>query len=1318
MPRICGWLLGALLVLSRSECCESQQEQPQHYHSLLPSVHAGVERDFHDIVSKQEPGERMLQNSLELAFCYDALYLADANNDNMVDRDEFVTFAQIMGPPGFLPNSESYGDLPLILQSNFIILACLCLQLPTFDGGSQVNPQCCAVDPHIDVTGSQPGEIPTPQQSQYLYQVCFLTETSIERLLLSETPTIEPSKPPIVVTDRPTRNPTLEPTGEPTQEPTRKPSEKPTGVPTAKPSRKPTGKPTSIPSEEPTNTVTDEPTDPPTGVPTAKPSRKPTGEPTRKVTDRPTGSSTDTSTVKITESPTDKPTIVATDAPTDIPTIAATDEPTVSPTTLEPTVSPTMPATTVSSVKPTPLKPEPTMRPTVKDDNVTSSPTSSSDVPTGTPTRTITTEPTAGSTMGPAVEVAVVEYGIAITDGKTQDVPLSAYESDLIESMNIVAVDVAIAIDLGKRRLHKDYRRSLRQSSRKLAALISVKLPTAIDDVVLADCEWFVPPNDECKTVTASVVLSIAMDTPAGRQDTTQGLSNPAVVKELFQESFNTAIESGLLQAALIEVNPNSVVSITTGAAPPTSSPTSSPTAPATQPGVPISPGGIAGIVLAGIGGLIIGLIVICALRRQGLEAGGGNAASVYGIPDDDVEEAGSKEGVAQPAPVVSIDESDKVRKFDETTQSPVIVDSGPPVVDTGSPERILAVAAGAAVGTAAAYAATSTSGSDGHDVSTSPALYQVPGAKGIIPDDASSAGESGWSSNQDGSSANTSIDASLDSIPQSNFAGIAPVVLGDVDETGVASESIDETLPSPASPEKLQSSEQEQTTSVPQAVSPMASISPSTSMSPHSVGQSQDNSYTGTTGTDGSIQSTYSELDEAIQKGDWAAVGVTAALLASQAYGDDSTFGSSKQSNTKLRRQNPPLNPERAAELDRLVESGDWEGVVAAAAKFDAQEALRGDAQSSQQSTGSVFSSGGSHNSSAMSGSGGGSSTGTAPSNVSESQTIDTTTSPSTYTATGQTLTSDTASTRSKARKLNEIRDEVEALVNAVVPEEADNVDEMMTQFKGREEELVETLRSMQERQVAQKARKESQKQAKRQAKEYVQDKKKQETFEALDTTGNAADDMWMKEIENTEATDGDAPSNQAIKTDKEDETNAMKSQLKEAIDKEDWQNVAEAAAGLSGHPSGRNTPDSNSQSSDRSKDINALVDEGDWDGVVAAASRYAEASTNTSSTNNDFTVEETQDEVADDSTIEERRKRREERLKEEEEALAQAQIWDAIADQTKVDSNEKDEGAAGLAADWAIDQSLAALKKAEEADDNESLDSAQDEKGDNESL
>jgi len=61
--------------------------------------------------------------------------------------------------------------------------------------------------------------------------------------------------------------------------------------------------------------------------------------------------------------------------------------------------------------------------------------------------------------------------------------------------------------------------------------------------------------------------------------------------------------------------------------------------------------------------------------------------------------------------------------------------------------------------------------------------------------------------------------------------------------------------------------------------------------------------------------------------------------------------------------------------------------------------------------------------------------------------------------------------------QKVQEIRSEVKSLVRRVVPEKIDNVDEMMLQFTGREEELVETLRTMQERPVAQKARVQGQK-------------------------------------------------------------------------------------------------------------------------------------------------------------------------------------------------------------------------------------------------
>lgn len=221
------------------------------------------------------------------------------------------------------------------------------------------------------------------------------------------------------------------------------------------------------------------------------------------------------------------------------------------------------------------------------------------------------------------------------------------------------------------------------------------------------------------------------------------------------------------------------------------------------------------------------------------------------------------------------------------------------------------------------------------------------------------------------------------------------------------------------------------------------------------------------TSPTNNDLKMTYSELDDAIQKGDWAAVGVTAALLASQSY---ETGGSSETHRLSI--DNATLNPSRAAELDRLVEAGDWEGVVAAAAKFDAQEATRRiertESNASKASSSDAASNASGSGSAASSGS---------PSN-SEGVTA------------GATSTSESGS----GRKLDEIRQEVNELVRQVVPEEQDNVDEMMLQFQGREEELVETLRSMQERQVVQKARIEGQKKAKRDARAQVESSKKQD--------------------------------------------------------------------------------------------------------------------------------------------------------------------------------------------------------------------------------
>lgn len=67
--------------------------------------------------------------------------------------------------------------------------------------------------------------------------------------------------------------------------------------------------------------------------------------------------------------------------------------------------------------------------------------------------------------------------------------------------------------------------------------------------------------------------------------------------------------------------------------------------------------------------------------------------------------------------------------------------------------------------------------------------------------------------------------------------------------------------------------------------------------------------------------------------------------------------------------------------------------------------------------------------------------------------------------------------------RQMNAYRVEVESLVRRVVPDEIDNIDDIMEQFSGREEELIETLRVMQEKSIAQRARAAVQRSAKREA-------------------------------------------------------------------------------------------------------------------------------------------------------------------------------------------------------------------------------------------
>lgn len=439
-------------------------------------------------------------------------------------------------------------------------------------------------------------------------------------------------------------------------------------------------------------------------------------------------------------------------------------------------------------------------------------------------------------------------------------------------------------------------------------------------------------------------------------------------------------------------------------------------------------------------------------------------------------------------------------------------------------------------------------------------------------------------------------------------------------------------------------------------------------------------------TTTGGSVSPGYNrdQLDSFIEAGDWAAVGATAALLAAASDSQSASTAPSKRSRGSHGAVS--LEAQRAAELDHLVDAGDWEGVVLAAARFEAAETTvysRGSrTASSADSTGSA--SGASR---------------TAGSGTIESGTVDT---PSdSETASHSMSRSDDPS---RARQRKEIRSEVEALVRRVVPEEIDNVDEMMNQFKGREEELVETLRTMQERAIAQKARTAGQKTAKMEARKNVQRgvvpgtrPPPPETKPVAMRSPQRDQGQVMRNVpvvplrkstvnsgSSQSGTNGSASSHSNNASGDSDSMKETRTALEAAINAGDWEAVGKAAAFLSdnsvatggtgpdgqrgqsnhsiasGSTRSRGTKDS--EMAIRQQELDDMISKGDWSAVVAAANRFSQM----------------------DKTV----KTDVGRTAEEEDALQQAKMWANIANQTRTEG-ANDTGASH-AAEWAIQRSL----------------------------
>ena len=136
----------------------------------------------------------VVEGFVDTEACYTAMESAVATKaaetgDRRMDGESYVSFVQSYGPDEFLANVTDFADLPLILQSNFNILACLCQ--------TNSSDTCCVGNrAGIETDGSFSEEIPTSAEQSYLFLVCSLTSVTIDRVLQSGAPTSTPTISP------------------------------------------------------------------------------------------------------------------------------------------------------------------------------------------------------------------------------------------------------------------------------------------------------------------------------------------------------------------------------------------------------------------------------------------------------------------------------------------------------------------------------------------------------------------------------------------------------------------------------------------------------------------------------------------------------------------------------------------------------------------------------------------------------------------------------------------------------------------------------------------------------------------------------------------------------------------------------------------------------------------------------------------------------------------------------------------------------------------------------------------------------------------
>lgn len=198
--------------------------------------------------------------------CYDAVLASDEDGDGRVTREEYVSLARELSPPGLIGEGVAFNDLPLAFTNTFRHLACLC-QIASL-GGNPTDSQCCVgSNANIRVPDPPSGDEGTPEDVAYLYSVCSLTSEAANSILTSPFPTARETSSPA----------TSPPTAFPTSPPTPESADTPTVSPTVDPvATGPTSLPTMPPDTPTVSPTTSEPTLPPVPTFSPAPTRVPT----------------------------------------------------------------------------------------------------------------------------------------------------------------------------------------------------------------------------------------------------------------------------------------------------------------------------------------------------------------------------------------------------------------------------------------------------------------------------------------------------------------------------------------------------------------------------------------------------------------------------------------------------------------------------------------------------------------------------------------------------------------------------------------------------------------------------------------------------------------------------------------------------------------------------------------------------------------------------------------------------------------------------------------------------------------------------------